>query len=126
MLAASTDKLAERAHKLSELLQAALPDEHFYVGSDVGYAGGGSMPGQEFETVVVQWQPAQTTVSSMTAALREAEVPVIARVRDDAICFDLRTVREWDFESLIATVTSAAWDAAAETAPDGDSQPAVQ
>ena len=126
MLAASTDKLAERARKLSELLQAALPDEHFYVCSDVGYAGGGSMPGQEFETVVVQWQPALTTVSSMTAALREAEVPVIARVRDNALCFDLRTVRESDFESLIATVTSATWDATGVAEPDGGSQPSVQ
>ena len=110
LLTASTDTLAERARKLAERLGAALPDEHFYVCSDVGYAGGGSMPARELQTVVVQWRPAQASVETMAAALREADVPVIVRIRDDAICFDLRTLRESDFESLVATVTSAVWD----------------
>lgn len=118
MLATSTDELAERARRLGDLLQEALPDEHFYVCSDVAYAGGGSMPTRELQTVVVQWRPEQAPVESVTAALRQAEVPVITRIRDDAICFDLRTIREQDFESLVATVVSTAWEEGPEAPQD--------
>lgn len=125
MLRASTDELAAKARNLAELLEAALPGEHFYVCSDVGFAGGGSMPGCELETVVVQWRPEGASADAMAARLREGEVPVIVRIRDDAICFDLRTLRESDLESLIASVASAVWDgdAEAESESDGETPP---
>ncbi|MFQ5414080.1 MAG: L-seryl-tRNA(Sec) selenium transferase [Phycisphaerae bacterium] len=110
MLAAKPDELAPRAHALCEQMEAAMPGEHFYVGSDVGFAGGGSLPGRTLETVVVQWRPARSTVHAIAAALRDADVPVIVRIRDDAICFDLRTIRPTDQDDLIASVTAAAID----------------
>jgi len=119
MLGASNDGLANRARSLLEQLEKAMPGEHFYVCSDVGYAGGGSMPGKELPTVVVQWRPARRSVEATMAALREADVPVIARVRDDAICFDLRTLRPSDFEPLVASVSAAVWDEGAGSARDG-------
>ena len=64
------------------------------------------MPGAELETVVVQWRPASCSAADMVARLREADVPVVARVRDDAICFDLRTTREGDIETLVESVAS--------------------
>jgi L-seryl-tRNA(Ser) seleniumtransferase len=110
LLAASTDELAKRAGLLSEQLSTAMPEEDFLVCSDVSFAGGGSLPTHELETVVVQWRPSQISADSMAAALRESDVPVVARIRDDAICFDLRTLREADFEALVASVSSAMWD----------------
>ena len=68
------------------------------------------MPGRELQTVVVQWRPSGTSVDEMVSALRHADVPVVARIRDEAICFDLRTLREADFEPLVASVFSAVWD----------------
>ncbi len=110
MIGASTDDLAEGARKLAAELQTALPGEHFYVCSDVGFAGGGSMPARELQTVVVQWRPTDASADTMVTRLREADVPAIARIRDDAICFDLRTLREQEFEILVASVCSAVWD----------------
>lgn len=106
MLTASTEELADRARVLCEQLQAALPGEHFYVCSDIGYAGGGSMPGEEVPTVVVQWRPNGLSAAAAAAALHEAEVPVITRIRDDALCFDLRTVAELDFDDLVSSTTA--------------------
>ena len=40
MLATPTAELARRANLLVEQLDAAVPREHFYVGSDLGFAGG--------------------------------------------------------------------------------------
>lgn len=119
MLKATPDELADRARSLLEQLQEALPDEQFYVCSDVGFAGGGSMPGQELPTVVVQWRPARRTVDEAMNALRQAENPVVARVRDETICFDLRTIRPVDIEPLVATVTAATWDDEEDEPRDG-------
>ncbi len=110
MLRTDTDRLAGRARELIEQLESALPLESFMVCSDVGFAGGGAMPGQALQTVVVQWRPKHSTVDQAVRALREAEVPVVARIRDSAVCFDLRTLRPLDFESLVAAVCSALWD----------------
>lgn len=110
MLTASTEDLAIRARELLEQLEKALPDEHFFVCSDVGFAGGGSMPGRELQTVVVQWRPEGQSAESAASALRQADVPVIARIHNDAICFDLRTLRESDFDDLIASVQLAAFE----------------
>jgi L-seryl-tRNA(Ser) seleniumtransferase len=120
MLRATTQELAERARELLGRLQKALPDEHFYIGSDVTYAGGGSMPGQELETVVVQWRPAEVSAQEMATALRGAETPVIVRLRDDSICFDLRTIHESEFDAVVDGAYAAAYaDSAVE---DSDSR----
>ncbi len=107
MLTATTEELAERAGRLAEQLEAAVPGDHFLVCSDVSYAGGGSLPGKELPTVVVQWRPSRVSSAEMAGALRDADTPLITRIRDDAICFDLRTVRESDLDSLVASVSSA-------------------
>ncbi len=110
MLRATPQQLGKRASELCEALEAAVPGEKFLVCSDVGFAGGGSMPGAELETVVVQWRPSSCSTADMVARLREADVPVVARVRDDAICFDLRTTREDDIETLVESVASMVED----------------
>ncbi len=109
MLAATTDELATRASALVDDLKAALPQEQFYICSDVGYAGGGAMPGHELPTVVVHWRPAHLSADDAAQALREADTPVVARIRDAAICFDLRTLRTMDFEPLVSAVYSVAY-----------------
>ena len=70
------------------------------------------MPQRALETVVVQWRPTQAPVDETAAALRDADVPVIVHIRDDAICLDLRTILKADIEPLVASVSVAVWDAA--------------
>jgi L-seryl-tRNA(Ser) seleniumtransferase len=110
MLAAGGDLLPERAEALQRKLAAALPDESFLVCSDVSYAGGGSLPAEALETVVVQWRPATQGIDAVTAAMRTTQPPVIVRVRDDAIVFDLRTVSEEEFDAVVAAALAAVGD----------------
>ena len=105
MMRASTETLAERARTLEQLLASAMPDERFLVGSDVSYAGGGSLPGEGLPTVVIRWQPSYAPVDAIATALRRTHPPVIARIRDGALCFDLRTLAQNDFEPLVTAVT---------------------
>jgi len=107
MLTVGSDVLAERAEALQGRLASALPGESFLVCSDVSYAGGGSLPAEALETVVVQWRPASVGIEAATAAMRASGPPVIVRVREDAIVFDLRTVRESEFEAIVASAGAA-------------------
>lgn len=125
MLRANTDRLAKRASELAEQLEKALPDEHFLVCSDVSFAGGGSMPGHELPTVVIEWRPERLTADQAITALREGDVPVIARIRDDAVCFDTRTIRPLDFDALIAAVCAASWGDQDESCRDGTPLPVL-
>lgn len=110
MLTASQEDLARRADELQGLLSKAAPGEHFYVGSDVGFAGGGSLPTEELSTVVVQWRPSECSAESVAGVLRTAEVPVVVRIRDDAIYFDVRTILNDDLEDLVNSVSLALMD----------------
>ncbi|RME41185.1 MAG: L-seryl-tRNA(Sec) selenium transferase [Planctomycetota bacterium] len=125
MLTASPDELARRARALAEMLQAALPEESFLVGSDESYAGGGTLPQRPLPTVVVRWRPRRGSVSQMAAALRRGDPPVIVRISEEAVCFDLRTIREEEFEAVAETVTAAVWDHPPDQETDGTSLPVI-
>jgi len=61
--------------------------------------GGGSLPGLELDT----WQVvlrSRLPAQALAAALRSAPVPVIARVREDAVLLDLRTLADDDAKLL--------------------------
>jgi L-seryl-tRNA(Ser) seleniumtransferase len=105
MMHASTDTLAERARALDQALSETLPGEKFFISSDVSYAGGGSLPGEGLPTVVIRWQPTFASVGAVAAAMRQGDPPVITRISDGAICFDLRTLYEGDFPA-VASVAS--------------------
>ena len=71
--------------------------------------GGGSLPGVEFESRVVAVESRRPGLSAdvIMRRLRESDPPVLARVRDDAVLFDLRTLRDADLE-IAATALEAA------------------
>ncbi len=68
--------------------------------------GGGSLPGFELASWVVAMR-AQGSVDSFAAELRRAPVPVIARVKDDAVLLDVRTLLEGDEEAIEAALAQA-------------------
>ena len=119
MMAADTDELATRARELEGLLSAALPDEQFRICSGVSQIGGGSLPGAELETVTIEWRPTRLSAGSASERLRVADTPVVARVHDEAVCFDLRTVALSDFEDLVESVAQSASEDE-DTLPDED------
>ncbi|HEX2619858.1 MAG TPA: L-seryl-tRNA(Sec) selenium transferase [Phototrophicaceae bacterium] len=72
----------------------------------VSTIGGGSLPGATLPTTLLRIRGAQPDL--LTARLRQARVPVIARIMDDAVVFDPRTIlpeQENQFlESLIGVI----------------------
>ncbi|MFZ1947438.1 MAG: L-seryl-tRNA(Sec) selenium transferase [bacterium] len=108
MLSASLDDLERRADEVAKSISSAAPGA-----LDVGVAratsqvGGGSMPTVEIPTFVVALASSERSADQMVAALRACEVPVIARIVNDQVCLDLRTVLPGDDALLGAEIVAA-------------------
>ena len=87
----------------TSVLELEARAEALRVGSPVhtmSMTGGGSLPGEEFPSAGVEIE------GDVSDALRNAEVPVIARVRDHSTVLDLRTVNP-DDDALVAKAVAS-------------------
>ncbi len=54
--------------------------------------GGGSLPLEKMPTLLVGVKLANLSTTDVSICLREAQMPIICRIQDDELIFDLRTV----------------------------------
>jgi L-seryl-tRNA(Ser) seleniumtransferase len=102
------DSLIRSAETLADALTQACAGESFTVANDETFAGGGSLPDWPFPTVVVRWTPSRCSVDQAATRLRGGKPPVVVRVRDGAVLFDLRTIRDDEFAALAGAVSTVA------------------
>lgn len=74
---------------------------------DSSKAGGGSLPETEFETYAVSINPGHITVNELETRLRTGSRPIIARIKDNTLLLDARTIRDQDIKELVRLVSSA-------------------
>ena len=101
VLKALTEPLADvtkRAKRLLAMLRSAHL-EGFDLSLKKGFsmAGGGSLPTCEIPTMLLAMRPGCMSISSLEERLRSLDVPIIARVAEEQVLFDLRTVEEKEF-----------------------------
>jgi L-seryl-tRNA(Ser) seleniumtransferase len=70
--------------------------------------GGGSAPEETIPTVLVLVRAAGRTADALHTRLRHGIPPVVARIEDDHVVLDLRTVRDEDLDGLAAALRAAA------------------
>jgi len=104
---ARAEALAERLAKAASGARALTVG----VASDRAAVGGGTLPGFELESAVVTLRGPRGA-DRLAAALRAAPVPVLSRIRDDAVLLDARTLLDGD-EAAIETALRAALAAGA-------------
>jgi L-seryl-tRNA(Ser) seleniumtransferase len=74
------------------------------LGDDVSYAGGGALPLEELPTRIVRLRALDMTVTELVQRLRVADPPVIARIVDNAVILDPRTVPTTEIPKLLAAI----------------------
>ena len=84
--------LKERAEELAASVTEDTPDAKIEVVASNSVAGGGSLPGEEIASWGLAVAHGEKSVDELERGLRRAEVPVIARIEDDRLILDLRTV----------------------------------
>ena len=108
MLGLTRDEIESRALQVVERLRTFVKgDVDVEVVEGESVVGGGSAPGETRETVLVSIRSSKASPSEIERLLRTAETPVIARIENDRVLIDLRTVDESEEESLVEIVGSA-------------------
>ena len=109
MLAETTESLASRSRVIAEKLRSAGSTVDVIDGNSV--VGGGAAPGIQPVTSLVSIHPSGMSAAALERRLRLGDVPVIARLQDDRVLFDLRTVESGDEDLLVEAVISASLSA---------------
>ena len=96
MLSRSIESLQAQVQKWIDRLQAGSAMEGFST------IGGGSLPGETMPTCLLALKV--KSPAKLAATLREATPPIIARVQDDLLLLDPRTVLPWQEETLLKSL----------------------
>ena len=98
MLSRSLEDLTEQVHKWIDRLQDGSAIE------GLSTVGGGSLPGETLPTCLLALKV--KSPAKFAARLREANPPIIARVQEDLLLIDPRTVLPWQEENLLKGLKS--------------------
>ncbi|HEY0426476.1 MAG TPA: L-seryl-tRNA(Sec) selenium transferase [Pyrinomonadaceae bacterium] len=104
MLSQTSAELKTRAWQLARRLREKLGENHdlrFEVIEGNSVIGGGSAPTVQPPTTLLAFRHAQISVSRLEQSLRFSRPPVIARILEDKVLIDLRTVSESEESELL-------------------------
>ena len=107
MLLQSPVEIQARAKKIAAELQKIAGDANVSVIRDSSKAGGGSLPEVDFPTYAVCIKPAGISVNELAVRLRSGCPPVIARIKEDSLILDARTIRKQETGDLVRVVASS-------------------
>ncbi|HUJ31800.1 MAG TPA: L-seryl-tRNA(Sec) selenium transferase [Candidatus Acidoferrum sp.] len=111
MIRLSAADIALRAAQFAERLRATLPaDVSVRVFDGFSVVGGGSTPDQQLPTHLISIESSRCSAAALEERLRKpgGETPAIARIEDDRLVIDLRTVFPDEESSLAAALSFAA------------------
>jgi L-seryl-tRNA(Ser) seleniumtransferase len=106
MLTATTESVDARCRALAAELRG-FEGLDVAIGKGVSTPGGGSAPDATIASPVVTLAYAKTSADTVSANLRAGEPPVVARIENDRIVLDLRTVHTEDVPALARAVARA-------------------
>jgi L-seryl-tRNA(Ser) seleniumtransferase len=108
MVALSYDETKKRAGKIARMLAAAPhPGWHVATADDFSGVGGGAFPTARIPTRVVTIASPDEGPEVLLARLRKQDPPIAARIADDRVIIDPRTVMDSEFAALARGILSA-------------------
>jgi len=102
MITMPIEKLTARANRLLALIKNKVTetDAKMTVVDDFSMVGGGAFPTDKLPTKTVAIKPERISSSEVEKRLRQNEPPVIARIKDEMIVFDVRTLFDDDLKII--------------------------
>jgi L-seryl-tRNA(Ser) seleniumtransferase len=114
MLTADPETLRKRARILAKMI-ASVDAFEAEVSEDVSRAGGGALPMESLPTWVVAVISPAYKANAIESRLREADTPVICRIREERIILDMRTVRDDEIPLVAAAFETMGMEGEPET-----------
>ncbi|MBC7247123.1 MAG: L-seryl-tRNA(Sec) selenium transferase [Actinobacteria bacterium] len=107
MLTADGETLRKRARRLAGKLASACPFLAVEVEEDVSRAGGGALPLEDIPTWVVAVSSQDHKIPALEESLRRSDPPVIARIRENRLILDVRTVSDEEIPLVVEAFRAA-------------------
>lgn len=107
MLRRSGDEIREHAERLASQLREKAVPANVTTTSGFSQMGSGSLPAQNLATTLVAIAPEKISAESLAKGLRLHETPVFARIQNDQVLLDPRTLREGDDAIVVEAVAAA-------------------
>ena len=108
MLATSPEDLKRRAERLRRALRRRL-DRSYTLGlrSVISRVGGGASPLAEPRSFAVTLQHPRRSADALEGALRAADPPIVARIEEDTLVMDVRTLPDAELARVAALAAEA-------------------
>ena len=110
MIRMTAEQIGARAADFAMRLRATLPaDAQVEIREGFSVIGGGSTPDQQLATHLISISSARHSATALEEGLRRpaSGIPVVARIEDDLLVFDLRTVFPDEEAPLAAAIRTA-------------------
>lgn len=101
MLSQSEDTLKAQASALAHAIEAQTHTYHVTLASGHSQVGGGAYPATYLPTSLVAVTQAKLSAAELESALRLSEDHIIARINDEHVQFDVRTLSKADGETIV-------------------------
>jgi L-seryl-tRNA(Ser) seleniumtransferase len=100
-------QVEKRAKKLLSLLRKSVHEGlSFSLTKGYSMAGGGSLPAQEIPTVLIRIRSELMSANEIEKRMRGLDIPIVARIADDEVLFDLRTLEEGDLPDILKGIAT--------------------
>lgn len=106
MLAAKPVDLKRKAMRMMRLLEKATPGLEVELVETVSATGGGSLPATPIPTWVVAVRSPNRSANALSRLLRKSEPPVVARIEEDRIFIDTRTLLDGEDRIVVQALVA--------------------
>jgi L-seryl-tRNA(Ser) seleniumtransferase len=109
MLLQDVGEIKDRAKRIALRLRREIKEDiaDIEVMEDSSQSGGGALPEIEFKTHVIAIKPKRLSVNKLEERLRHGNMPIIARIKENALIIDARTVSDREVETLVKGILGA-------------------
>ena len=106
MLAEPAEVVAARARRIRDRVAAGGADSGLKLTVEPGTSevGGGALPLEAIPTALLAVEHADLSANAIEARLRAHDPPILARIREDRVLLDCRTVQEDEVETVAAAL----------------------
>jgi L-seryl-tRNA(Ser) seleniumtransferase len=108
MMRLPEDELQRRAEEIARQLRASSPQIEIEIVESRSVIGGGSAPGTTLSSRALAVRSTKLSADKLLEQLRGWQTPIVARVEDDRVLLDLRTVGPQHDTTLVAALEAIA------------------
>lgn len=106
MMLMSEEEIKKKAQRLKRKLSGISKDFKVKLGEDYSMVGGGSMPMEKMETVVLRITSSKYSSDEIEKYLRLYDTPIIVRVYKGEVIIDVRTLLDKDYDIIAKALKS--------------------